>query len=136
MVYYIDLEPNTNKVLGYSSSKINDTNIEIEDTLLDENFLRCPFFYVYDLETKKLVYKDELYQERKKEKENYKNPNEVLVDELVKTKMALMNQQSINKNLLEEASKNKIAVMQQQEINKNLLKSIAELKINSMKGSN
>lgn len=136
MIYYIGIEPNTNKVLGYSSSKNNETDIEIEDNLLDEKFLRCPFFYVYNLETKKFIYKDELYQERKKEKDNYKNPNEVLVDELVKTKMALMAQQDINKNVLEEASKNKIAVIQQQEINKNLLKSIAELKINSMKGSN
>ena len=136
MIYYIGIEPNTNRVLGYSSSKNNDNDIEIEDSLLDEKFLRCPFFYVYNLETKKFIYKDELYQERKNQKENYKNPNEVLVDELVKTKMALMAQQDINKNILEEASKSQIAVIQQQEINKNLLKSIAELKINSMKGSN
>ncbi|MCR6516334.1 hypothetical protein M4I33_15835 [Clostridium sp. LY3-2] len=136
MIYYISIEPNTNRVLGYSSSKNNETDIEIEDSLLDEKFLRCPFFYVYNLETKKLIYKDELYQERKNQKENYKNPNEVLVDELVKTKMALMAQQDINKNILEEASKSKIAVIQQQEINKNLITEIANLKVISMKGSN
>lgn len=133
--YFIKID-SKGVVLGYSSSQTSESEIKVAKENLSEEFFNLPFFHRYNSESKVFVFDEDLRQKRIKEKESYKGPNEIFVDELVKTKMALITQQNINKKLLEESSKSKISAMQQQEVNKNLLKSIAELKINNMKGSN
>ncbi|MGL4572831.1 MAG: hypothetical protein ACRCVJ_17425 [Clostridium sp.] len=132
---YVQID-SKNIVLGYSSNQMLDNDIKIEDDLLDKIFERCPLFYIYNSDTNTFEYSEELYVEYQNNKNNIKDDKDILLEEVSKTKIALMQQQDINKNILKEASENKIAVMQQQEINKNLITEIANLKVINMKGSN
>ncbi|MGL6187071.1 MAG: hypothetical protein ACRC1T_17000 [Clostridium chrysemydis] len=132
---YVQID-SKNIVLGYSSNQMLDNDIEIEDDLLDKIFERCPLFYIYNSDANTFEYSEELYVEYQNNKNNIKDDKDILLEEVSKTKIALMQQKDINKNILKEASENKIAVMQQQEINKNLITEIANLKVINMKGSN
>lgn len=137
MIYYVQIEKDTNKVVGYSSSKMYDEDLEFEDELLDERFKGSPFFYIYNVEKKTLDYSEDLYNEYlKKKNEASKNPEDTLFKEVANSKVALMQQQNINKTILQEAAKSKVEAINQHEINKSLLKEIADIKINSMKGGN
>lgn len=121
------------RVTGYSSNKENETDIEIEDSVLDGIFEKCPIFYVYNSDSKIFEYKEELYEQYKQNKEGDKSPTEILMMEISKNKIALMQQQNVNKTLLEQSGKDKLTYMQQKELNKQVIEEAAKVKIDNMK---
>lgn len=90
MILYIQIEAETNKVVGYSSSKMHDTDIEVKQGELEERFLAIPIFYKYDKETGKFVYSEEVKQEVMDHKENSLSDMERLAQSQSDTELEVM----------------------------------------------
>lgn len=90
LILFIQIEEETNKVVGYSSSKMHDTDIEVKESELEENFLAIPIFYKYDKETGKFVYSEECKQEVMNKKEESLSDIEKLAQNQSQTELELM----------------------------------------------
>lgn len=80
MTYYVQIEEVTNKVIGYSSNKMHENDIEIEEETLEERFFNVPFFYKFNAFTKKFEYSEDLFNEYKKIKNNRPNLNKDIAE--------------------------------------------------------
>lgn len=63
MKLYIQIDKDTNKVISYSSNKLNDDDLEFEEEDLDEEFLAVPVFYIYNKEQNIFVHNETIEKE-------------------------------------------------------------------------
>lgn len=136
MIFYVQLDKVTNIVLGYSSSKINENDIEIEEKDLEERFLNSPIFYVYIEDESRFEFREELREKYIKEKESRltdKQKIDSLTKQLAKSKVENMKQKSIMNNLIKQRAEDKIDYMKSRNIIDVLTKQQAQNKIEIMK---
>lgn len=112
MTYYIQIEATTNNVLGYSSNKMNDTDIEMEEEKLEERFLMCPIFYKFNASIKEFEFSEDLLNEYKEKKNNIKKPEDVLLKQLADLKIDAMKKDTIIGNLIKQMAAAKVENMQ------------------------
>lgn len=78
MAYYIQFDNDYN-VTGYSTSKMNDKDLRVDEELLEADFLEFPLFYRY--ENGGLVFKSELRAKRQREIRGALTENQLLGQE-------------------------------------------------------
>lgn len=70
MTYFIQINKETKVVIGYSSSKMNDSDIEMKEQELTEKFFNLPLFHRYDEKSNSFIFdevvKQEILNSRKK----------------------------------------------------------------------
>ena len=95
MQYYIQIEEGTNNVTGYSSTKMKDTDIFIEDVNeLDNRFLSAPFHFKYDTDTKNFIYVDDI-------RNIYKpTTQEVLTKQIAEVKLQFIQKDNLLKSVI------------------------------------
>lgn len=136
MIFYVQLEEVTNIVLGYSSNKINENDIEIDEKDLEERFLNSPIFYVYVENESRFEFREELRDKYIKEKESRltdKDKIDNLTKQLATSKVENMKQKSIINNLIKQRAEDKIDYMKSRNIIDVLTKQQAQNKIEIMK---
>lgn len=144
MIFYVQLEEVTNIVLGYSSNKINENDIEIDEKDLEERFLNSPIFYVYVEDELRFEFREELRDKYIKEKESRLTDKDKIdkIDNLTKqlatSKVENMKQKSIINNLIKQRTEDKIDYMKSRNIIDMLTKqqAVTKLEIMKMKGEN
>lgn len=112
MIYYVQIEEVTNNVLGYSSNRMNDTDIEIEEEKLEERFLMCPFFYKFNDSTKEFEFSEDLLNDYKEKKNNIKKPEDVLLKQLADLKIDAMKKDTVINTLVKQMAAAKVENMQ------------------------
>lgn len=75
LTYFIQINSETKVVIGYSSSKMNDSDIEMEEQELTEKFLTLPLFHRYDEATNSFIF-DEVIKQKILEARNNVLSNE------------------------------------------------------------
>lgn len=70
MIYFIQIDGKTKFVKGYSSSKIDDSDLEISGETLNERFFNLPMFHIYDEVSNTFSFDEGAFNKYKKEKEN------------------------------------------------------------------
>lgn len=108
MIYYVQIEATTNNVLGYSSNKMHETDIEIEVEKLEERFLNVPFFYKLNEVTKEFEFRENLFNEYKEKKNNINTPEDVLLKQLADLKIDAMKKDDLINNLMKQLATIKI----------------------------
>lgn len=123
-------------VEGYSSCRLNENDIEIEEQELEENFFNTPFFYVYIEEESRFEFKEELRDKYIKEKESRstdKDKIDSLTKQLAASKVENIKQKAITNNLIKQRAEDKIDYMKSRNIIDVLTKQQAQNKIEIMK---
>lgn len=82
---------------------------------------------ILNIEDKDLIFTEEII-----EPENIKDKADVLLEEVSKTKIELMQVQNLNKTLLEHSAKDKLLLMQQQSLNKEIIAQAAKDRLSFM----
>ncbi|WP_338609520.1 hypothetical protein QJR52_06895 [Clostridium baratii] len=108
MIYYVQIDTTTNNVLGYSSNKMHENDIEIEEEKLEERFLNAPFFYKFNNFTKKFEYSENLFNEYKIKKNNRTD----LKKEIAEMKLEDNKKDIIINNLIKQMAAIKVENMQ------------------------
>lgn len=120
MVLYVQLEEDTNNVIGYSSNKVNDTDIEIVETEVEERFLNTPIFFRYNEGIEKFEFSEELKNKYIKEKEERISDSErieILTKQLAVSKINDMENKNIIDMLVKQLALTKIEIMNLKGVN-------------------
>ncbi|WP_338598147.1 hypothetical protein [Clostridium baratii] len=104
---YVQVDANKN-VLGYSSNKMSETDIEIEEKKLEERFFNGPFFYKFNNSTNKFEYREDLFNEYKIKKNNRTD----LKKEIAEMKLEDNKKDIIINNLIKQMATIKVENMQ------------------------
>lgn len=141
MVLYVQLEEVTNNVIGYSSNKVNNTDIEIVETEVEERFLNTPIFFRYNEEIEKFEFSEELKNKYIKERQNTLSDSEKienLTKQLAESKVESMKKNIAINNLIKQRAEDKIDYMKSRNIIDMLTKqqAVTKLEIMKMKGEN
>lgn len=104
---YVQVDANKN-VLGYSSNKMSETDIEIEEKKLEERFFYGPFFYKFNNSTNKFEYREDLFNEYKIKKNNRTD----LKKEIAEMKLEDNKKDIIINNLIKQMAAIKVENMQ------------------------
>lgn len=104
---YVQVDANKN-VLGYSSNKMSETDIEIEEKKLEERFFNGPFFYKFNNSTNKFEYREDLFNEYKIKKNNRTD----LKKEIAEMKLEDNKKDIIINNLIKQMAAIKVENMQ------------------------
>lgn len=99
-----------NYVVGYSSSKVFDNDIEVKAEDLEERFFNSPFFYVYKEISEKIEYNEALYQDYLN-KRNKPNPQSLFLKQIAEVKLSDMKKDSIINNLVSQMAAVKVESM-------------------------
>ena len=116
MIYYIQLDKNNN-VISYSSSRVDNKDIEIDEKDLEERFFNSPFFYVYKEISEKFEYREELYQAYLNKK-NKPNQDDIFLKQFADIKLDNMKKDTIINNLISQVAEMKIENMKMKGSNK------------------
>lgn len=114
MNYYVQIEELTNNVIGYSSSKINENDIEILPNEVEEKFLNTPIFFKYNNSTKKFEFSEELKNKILKKKQSILSDSqkiESLTKQLAANKLDSMKKDLTINMLIKQQTQNKIEIM-------------------------
>lgn len=114
MNYYVQIEEVTNNVIGYSSSKINENDIEILPNEVEEKFLNTPIFFKYNNSTKKFEFSEELKSKLLKKKQSTLSDSqkiESLTKQLATNKLDSMKKDLTINMLIKQQAQNKIEIM-------------------------
>lgn len=104
---YVQVDANKN-VLGYSSNRMSETDIEIEEEKLEERFFNVPFFYKFNVSTKEFEFSEDLLNDYKERKNNIKKPEDVLLKQLADLKIDVINKDMLINNLMKQLATIKI----------------------------
>ena len=104
---YVQVDANEN-VLGYSSNRMSETDIEIEEEKLEERFFNVPFFYKFNNSTNKFEYREDLFNEYKEKKNNIKKPEDVLLKQIADIRVDSMKKDTVINNLMKQIADIKI----------------------------
>lgn len=104
---YVQVDANEN-VLGYSSNRMSETDIEIEEEKLEERFFNGPFFYKFNNSTNKFEYREDLFNEYKIKKNNRTD----LKKEIAEMKLEDNKKDIIINNLIKQMAAIKVENMQ------------------------
>ncbi|KJU72464.1 hypothetical protein [Clostridium baratii] len=104
---YVQVDANKN-VLGYSSNKMSETDIEIEEKKLEKRFFNVPFFYKFNDSTNKFGYNEDLFNEYKIKKNNRTD----LKKEIAEIKLEDNKKDIIINNLIKQMAAIKVENMQ------------------------
>lgn len=122
MNYYVQIEELTNNVIGYSSSKINENDIEILPNEVEEIFLNTPIFFKYNNSTKKFEFSEELKNKILKKKQSILSDSqkiESLTKQLATNKLDSMKKDLTINMLIKQQAQNKIEIMNMKGSNTN-----------------
>lgn len=109
MTYYIQLDKDNN-VISYSSSRVTENDIEIDEKDLEAKFFNSPFSYVYKEISEKLEYIEELYQAYL-DKKNKPNQDDIFFKQMTDIKLDNMKKDTIINNLISQMAEMKIENM-------------------------
>ena len=111
MTYYIQLDKN-NKVISYSSLRVSNNDIEIDSNMNYKELLINPFIFKFD-ELNNTFIKDIEYQNKliKENRLTYDKKINKLTNELAKTKIDIMQKDTLISMLIKEQAKNRIEKM-------------------------
>lgn len=101
-----------NYVIGYSSSKIFENDIEVKAEDLEKRFFDSPFFYVYKEISEKIEYSEDLYNAYLAKKNNKpKKPEDILLKQMADIKVDAMKKDTIINNLVSQIAAAKVENM-------------------------
>lgn len=141
MILYVQLEETTNNVTGYSSNKINNTDIEIIENEVEESFLNTPIFFRYNEGIERFEFSEELKNKYIKERQDRLSDSqkiENLTKQLAESKVESMKKNLVINNLIKQRAEDKVDYMKSRNIIDMLTKqqAVTKLEIMKMKGEN
>ena len=104
---YVQVDANKN-ILGYSSNRMSETDIGIEEEKLEERFFNVPFFYKFNDSTKEFEFSEDLTNEYKIKKNNRTD----LKKEIAEMKLEDNKKDIIINNLIKQMAAIKVENMQ------------------------
>lgn len=113
MKYYIQIDKN-NRVIGYSSNKMFENDLEFLENELEEKFLNLSMFYRFDSVKNKLVFDENLKEKYLKEKATRLSDSEkidYLTKQLATEKLEGMKKDLTMKMLIQQQAQNKLEIM-------------------------
>lgn len=113
-ILYVQLEESTDIVVGYSSTKIHDNDIEIIESEMEEQFLSIPIFYRYDRNNNSFVFDQEIKNKIIEDKKNRLTDTEKiehLARQLADQKLKSMQNDAMMSNLMRQQALTKLELM-------------------------
>lgn len=112
MIYYVQTDETTNNITGYSSTKTNESDIEISELDINSKFFNTPFLYKLNKFTKKIEFSEELLNEYKKRKDNkLKNSKDISLKQIASLKIESMKKDLVINKLVAQMAASKLETM-------------------------
>ena len=101
MKLYIQIDKDTNKVISYSSNKLNDDDLEFEEEELEVGFLNVPVFYMYNKDKNTFEHNKDLEKTLKEDHESTLTETQLMAQTQSQNELDIMILQQQVANLLD-----------------------------------